>query len=129
MLHLLVVAGKKLASELFVEWKWTLAKDGVVPEETVEVWADNIASFNDCQYVKKHHVDDFLDLCMEWAPYRDLHALSMQFRNKWHYSQNVVMARKFYDSHFGPYMKETFYALHDMDDATVLRLLREANIV
>ena len=126
-LGVLVVAGKKLASELFVEWKWTLSRE--VPQDTIDMWADNIASFNDSVHVKRHHVDDFLDLCLEWAPYRDLHALTLQFRNKWHYAQNVHLARTFYDSHFQPYMSRTFLDVFDVEDAEVLRLLREANIV
>ena len=125
--HLIVVAGKKIASELFNEWKWTLSTE--VSEEIIEMWADNIASFNDSQEVKREHVDDFLDLCLEWTPYRDLHALSIQFRNKWHYSQNVHMARGFYNSHFRPYLDAMLLEVHDVDDTAVLRLLREANIV
>ena len=124
---MIVVAGKKIASELFNEWKWTLSTE--VSDELIEMWADNIASFNDSQEVKRHHVDDFLDLCLEWAPYRDLHALSIQFRNKWHYSQNVHMARGFYNSHFRPYLDAMLLEVHDVDDTAVLRLLREANIV
>ena len=127
MHFVLVVAGKSIAGEFFREWKWSLV--GKYDQNLIDSWGDKIHYFNDHLDTKAEDVYEFFETCFMYPPYRECHEMTVQFRENRHYDRYVHMARNFYTQSVVPHSKEVGFPVWDFDEYTMLRLLRNANIL